>query len=95
MTFYAYALPHRVANRWLASAGRGLGHRYLRLNVRDEDEAYVLTAPVPGLKKTSRSVIEDVLLIEASTRATTPVSSARGSQGAAGAIHLPSALGEG
>jgi len=66
MTFYAYALPHRAANRWLASAGRGLGHRYLRLNVRDEDEAYVLTAPVPGLKAEDIKiqVIEDVLLIE-------------------------------
>jgi HSP20 family protein len=66
MTFYAYALPHRVANRWLASAGRGLGYRHLRLNVRDEGEAYVLTAPVPGLKAEDIKiqVIEDVLLIE-------------------------------
>src|SRR5512143_4015930 len=50
MTLYAYAYPARAANRWLAAAGRGLGHRYLRLNVRDEGEVFVLTAPVPGLK---------------------------------------------
>ena len=66
MTFYAYAFPNRAANRWLASAGRGLGHRYLRLNVRDEGDAYVLTAPVPGLKAEAVKiqVLEDVLRIE-------------------------------
>jgi len=66
MTFYAYAFPHRAANRWLASAGRGLGNRYLRLNVRDEGDAYVLTAPVPGLKAEAVKiqVLEDVLRIE-------------------------------
>jgi HSP20 family protein len=66
MTFYAYAYPNRAASRWLASAGRGLGHRYLRLNIRDEGEAYVLTAPVPGLKAEDLKiqVLEDVLQIE-------------------------------
>ena len=66
MTFYTYAFPNRVANRWLAAAGRGLGHRYLRLNVRDDGEAFVLTAPVPGLKAEDLKiqVLEDVLQIE-------------------------------
>jgi HSP20 family protein len=66
MTFYAYAPPNRAAHRWLAEAGRGLGHRYLRLNVRDEGEAYVLTAPVPGLQAADLKiqVLEDVLSIE-------------------------------
>lgn len=66
MTLYAYAVPHRGADRWLASAGRGLGHRYLRLNIRDEGDAYVLTAPVPGLKAEDVriQVQEDVLRIE-------------------------------
>ena len=66
MTLYAYAFPDRVASRWLASAGRGLGHRHLRLNVRDEGEAYVLTAPVPGLKAEALKiqVLDDVLQIE-------------------------------
>lgn len=66
MTLYTYAFPNRIASRWLSSAGRGLGHRYLRLNVRDEGDAYILTAPVPGLKAEDLKiqVQEDVLQIE-------------------------------
>ena len=66
MTLYEYTFPNRVASRWLGSAGRGLGHRHLRLNVRDEGEAYVLTAPVPGLKADALKiqVLDDVLQIE-------------------------------
>ncbi|MFH1185321.1 MAG: Hsp20/alpha crystallin family protein [Chloroflexota bacterium] len=66
MTLHEYAFPNRVASRWLTSAGRGLGHRYLRLNVRDEGEAYVLTAPVPGLRAEALKiqVLDDVLQIE-------------------------------
>jgi len=66
MTLYTYAVPDRRASRWLASAGRGLGHRFLRLNVRDEGDAYVLTAPVPGLKAedVKIQVLDDVLSIE-------------------------------
>jgi HSP20 family protein len=66
MTLYTYAFHNRVASRWLASAGRGLGHRYLRLNVRDEGETYVVTAPVPGLKAEALKiqVLDDVLQIE-------------------------------
>jgi HSP20 family protein len=69
MSFYAYAFPNRVASRWLASAGRGLGHRQLRLNVQDEGEAYTVTAPVPGLKAEDLKihVLEDVLQIEGDT----------------------------
>ena len=66
MTLYTYELPNRVASRWLAEAGRGLGHRSLRLNVRDDGEAYVLTAPVPGLRAEDLKiqVLDDVLSIE-------------------------------
>ena len=66
MTMYAYAFPNRVAGRWLASAGRGPGQRHLRLNVRDEGEAFVVTTPVPGLKAEDLKiqVLEDVLQIE-------------------------------
>jgi HSP20 family protein len=66
MTLYAYALPNRAAHRWLAQAGRGLGHRHLRLNVRDEGEAFILTAPIPGLQAEDLKiqVLEDVVSIE-------------------------------
>jgi HSP20 family protein len=66
MALYTYAFPNRVANRWLAEAGRGLGHRYLRLNVRDDGDAFVLTAPVPGLRAEDLKiqVLDEVLSIE-------------------------------
>ena len=68
MTFYAYALPHRQGTRWIAEAGRGLGYRLLPLNVRDEAEAYVLTAYVPGLKAEDLKiqVLDDVVDIQGS-----------------------------
>jgi HSP20 family protein len=66
MTFYAYAFPHRMARRWMAPAGGGLHQRYVPVNVRDESEAFVLTAPVPGLKAddVKIQVLEDVVRIE-------------------------------
>jgi len=66
MTFYAYPLPRRMARRWMAAdADRSAGH-LLAVNVRDEDEAFVLTAQVPGLKADDLNiqVIEDLVRIE-------------------------------
>ena len=66
MTLYTYAVPNRLNRRWLDSAGRGLGHRSLRLNIRDEGDAYVVAALVPGLqaKDLRIQVLDDVLKIE-------------------------------
>jgi HSP20 family protein len=68
MALYTYTFPNRVASRWLAEAGRGLGHRHLRLNVRDEGDVFVLTAPVPGLKAEDLKiqVLDDVVSVEGS-----------------------------
>lgn len=68
MNYYAYALPHRHGTRWIGEAGRGLGYRLLPLNVRDEAEAYVLTAYVPGLKAEDLKiqVLDDVVDIQGS-----------------------------
>ena len=68
MTYFAYALPHRQGTRWIAEAGRGLGYRPLALNVRDEAEAYVLSAYVPGLKAEDLKiqVLDDVVDIQGS-----------------------------
>lgn len=65
MTFYAYALPHRMARRWMAYSDRAQGPRQLPVNVRDEGEAFVLTALVPGLKAedVQIQVLEDVVQI--------------------------------
>ena len=68
MNYFAYALPHRRGARWIAEAGRGLGYRLLPVNVRDEAEAYVLTAYVPGLKAEDLKiqVLDDVVDIQGS-----------------------------
>ena len=65
MTLYAYSFPHRMARRWMAAA-ENAGSRYLAVNVRDDDDAFVLSALVPGLKADDLSiqVLEDVVRIE-------------------------------
>jgi HSP20 family protein len=66
MTFYAYPFPHRMARRWMAANENVQSARFLAVNIRDEDEAFVLTALVPGLKADDLNiqVLEDVLRIE-------------------------------
>jgi HSP20 family protein len=62
MTFYLHPYPYRhVARRWASNNERTLG-----VNVREEDEAYVLSALVPGLKAEDLNiqVLDDVLHIE-------------------------------
>lgn len=62
MTFYLH--PHsyrRTARQMAASNERSLG-----VNIREEDDAYVLSALVPGLRADDLNiqVLEDVLRIE-------------------------------
>jgi HSP20 family protein len=66
MTFYAYPFPHRMARCWMAANENVQSARFLAVNIRDEDEAFVLTALVPGLKADDLNiqVLEDVLRIE-------------------------------
>ena len=66
MTFYAYPFPHRMARRWMAAAESSQSARFLAVNVRDEGEAFVLTALVPGLKADTLhiQVLEDVVRME-------------------------------
>ena len=66
MTFYAYSYPHRMARRWAAAGDHVQSARFLAVNIRDEDDAFVLTSLVPGLKGDDLSiqVLEDVLQIE-------------------------------
>ncbi len=46
MTFYLQTYPYRrMARRWAENRDQTLG-----INVREEDEAYVLSALVPGIK---------------------------------------------
>ncbi len=65
MTLYAYSFPRRMARRWMA-ADDAARERILAVNVRDESEAYILTALVPGLKAEDLTVhvLEDIVTIE-------------------------------
>ena len=67
MTFYLQTYPYRrMARRWAENRDQTLG-----INVREEDEAYVLSALVPGLKADDLNiqVLEDVVRIEGEYKA--------------------------
>ncbi len=66
MTLYAYSFPRHMARRWINAAQNAAATRYLAVNVADDNDAYVLTALVPGLKADDLSiqVLEDVVTIE-------------------------------
>jgi HSP20 family protein len=62
MTFYLQTYPYRrMARRWIENRDQTLG-----INVREEDEAYVLSALVPGIKSDELNiqVLEDVVQIK-------------------------------
>ena len=67
MTFYLQSYPyHRhMPRRWMQTANQTAELR-LTANVRDEEEAFVLTALVPGLKADDLTIniLEDVVTIE-------------------------------
>jgi len=67
MTFYAYPFPHRLARRWMTPGEHPHGARFLAVNIRDEEDAFVLTALVPGLSAENLNIQvleQDVLRIE-------------------------------
>ena len=66
MTFYTYPFPQRMARRWMAAVEKRQGERFLAVNVRDEQDAFILTALVPGLKAedVNIQVLDDVVSIE-------------------------------
>ncbi|GAB4426804.1 MAG: hypothetical protein Kow002_15950 [Anaerolineales bacterium] len=69
MTFYIRPYPYRHINhRRAALNGGSLHHQgfHLNINVRDEEDAYILSALVPGLSADDLNiqVLDDVLHIE-------------------------------
>lgn len=67
MTFYLQTYPYRrMARRWAENRDQTLG-----INVREEDDAYVLSALVPGLQadELNIQVLEDVVRIEGEYKA--------------------------
>ena len=74
MTFYLQTYPYRrIAPRWAENRDQTLG-----VNVREEDDAYVLSALVPGLKsdEVNIQVLEDVLRIQGEYKRSGPVDKA-------------------
>ena len=67
MTFYLQTYPYRrMARRWVENREGTLG-----INVREEEEAYVLSALVPGISadELNIQVLEDVVHIKAERKA--------------------------
>jgi HSP20 family protein len=73
MTFYIQTYPyaqakpqHRVVRRWVENREQALG-----VNIREEDNAYLLSSLVPGLKAEDLNiqVLDDVLRIEGEYKA--------------------------
>ena len=62
MTFYLQTYPYRrMARRWVENRDQTLG-----INVREEDDAYTLSALVPGMHadELNIQVLDDVVRIE-------------------------------
>jgi len=67
MAFYLQTYPYRrMARRWAENRNETLG-----INVREEDDSYVLSALVPGIKSDELNiqVLEDVVRIEGEYKA--------------------------
>ena len=67
MTFYIQPYPyHRMSRRMAAMNGGSSREHLLNVNVRDEEDTFVLSALVPGLKADDLNiqVLEDVVRIE-------------------------------
>lgn len=67
MTFYLQTYPYRrMARRWAENRDQTLG-----VNVREEQDAYILSALVPGInsEELNIQVLEDVVRIEAEYKA--------------------------
>ena len=67
MTFYLHPYPYRRAARRVAENDQ----KMLGVNVRKEDDAYILSALVPGLKAEDLNiqVLDDVVRIEGEYKA--------------------------
>ena len=67
MTIYLQPYTHRrlMPRRWIRMAEDNVAHS-LAFNIRDEEEAFVLTALVPGLKADDLTIniLEDVVTVE-------------------------------
>ena len=72
MTFYIQPYPYRRMSRRMAAMNGGSSREhFLNVNVRDEEDTFILSALVPGLKADDLNVqvLEDVVRIEGEFKA--------------------------
>jgi HSP20 family protein len=72
MTFYIQPYPYRRLSRRMAAMNGGSSREhFLNVNIRDEEDNFVLSALVPGLKADDLNiqVLEDVVRIEGEFKA--------------------------
>lgn len=64
--FYITTAPYRAPRRWVARPLEADAPRALPVDIREQDDAYILTAYVPGLKAEDLNIqiLEDTLTIE-------------------------------
>lgn len=67
MTYYLSTTPYRLARRWALRPTQAEERLHsLPVNIREEDESFIFSALVPGLKADDLNieVLEDVVTIE-------------------------------
>ena len=66
MTFYVSTSPYHLARRWAIRSAEQETPRVLPVDIREQDDTYLLTAYVPGLKAEDLNiqVLEDAVSIE-------------------------------
>jgi len=73
MSYFIAPYPYRMARRWARMAGYEEPTRdfTLAVDVRDEDDAFVISALVPGLKaeELNIQILEDVVTVEGEFKA--------------------------
>ena len=75
MTYYVAPHPYHIARRWARMAEceqPAHSHHYtLAVDVRDDEDAYVISALVPGLKaeELNIQILEDVVTVEGEFKA--------------------------
>jgi HSP20 family protein len=72
MTYFIAPNPYHMARRWAHMAGMEPSHDFtLAVDVREEDDAYILNALVPGLKADDLNiqVLDDVVTLEGEFKA--------------------------
>jgi HSP20 family protein len=72
MNYYIAPNPYRMAHRWAQMAGYEPSHDLsLAVDVREEEDTYILNALVPGLKAGDLNiqVLDDVVTIEGEFKA--------------------------